>query len=472
VRIRLLQPSRPLSLCHLGLLGLCLLGAPLGAQEDSPASGAIQALRTGDCAGALRQDTGLQGALADAEDHYAWALCLQRQKRLGEALDSVDQALALRPGFEEAQRLQRALQAELQDGACRALCQSADLDRSLGRLDQAERGYRLALSLDPGCIAAQAGLAAMGWPRGALADVWQDTARANPGTSQAQGLRSLLATARGVDAGAAQYATVPDNPDLWSGFVRGGLQQSDRAAPAGDQDGVDALLFGRLERRATTWAAAYAYFLDFNRSSTGTARVDYHSLNLSWTPGAPAWSLQFEEAMEWSQGQPAYGHHLAEFRRDGAALGAWRTWTSLQALWENYAAIAELDAFAPSLAEGLEGPLVGGGHVGLEIRLRTDDTQTWADRDAGAGCHMILLWRAGKSLSPRLDLDFKVQEFPDWPGGPGRFDQSLDGRFELTLWQDRPCQVSASDEAWNHASSVGDYSEIGNSVFLAGTIYW
>ena len=233
-----------------------------------------------------------------------------------------------------------------------------------------------------------------------MADIWEDADRANPGSAQAQGLRSLLVAARGVDARALLASASPEAPAAWTGFLRSGLQQSIRTAPAGDQDGADALLFGRLERRAQDWDAAYSYFLDFNRSATGTARVDYHSLNLQWAPGASGWSLQVDEAMEWSLGQPVYWHQLAELRRSWAAAGLWRAGTGVQALWEKFPSAAELDAFGPSLAAGLGGPVAWGGHLGLELRLRGDDTQSWAERDGSLGCHASWSGAAGKISAP------------------------------------------------------------------------
>jgi tetratricopeptide (TPR) repeat protein len=449
------------------ITAFCLLApagaARAGAAMPAPAPGAA------DCAGAAGRD--LDRPADSAQACYAQALCLRRMGRLRDAAARVERALGLAPGLAPALRLRRELQAQLRDDGCKALCASADQDRALGRLEQAERGYQLALRLDPDCAAAWDGLAALGWQKGDLASVWQDADRAAPGSAQAQGLRSLLSTARGVGA-APPSGSGPGAAAVWEGFVRGSLQQSARTAPVGDQDGSDALLLGRLGRRAPDWSADYTYFVDISRSQTGTARVDYHGLALQWSPPGSDWNLRLDEAAEWSQGQLAYDHHLAELRRTWGAWGAWRGWTGLQALWENYPGIAELDAFGPSLAAGMAGPVAWGGVLALDLRLRGDDTQSWADRDAAWGFHGAVVWRSGLDFSPRLDLDAKTQAYPDWPGSPGRWDQSLDGRFELVLWQDLHGQVSLGDEAWNHASTVSDYRELGNSVFAAGTIFW
>jgi hypothetical protein len=446
-----------------------ILPALLGARLMAAQPPAVPPLPTEDCGAApAAAGQALPGAPTGAEAWYAQALCLRSRGRLREALAGAVQALRLSPGFGPAQRLRQELESQMQAGACSELCRAADQDRALGRLAQAQRGYRLALRLDPGCTAAQEGLAALGPPRPGPENVWPDADRANPGSAQAQGLRALLAASRGVDG----HAALGEAPALWSGFLRAGLQQSDRAAPPGDQDSAEAVLFGRVARQASSWAAAYAYFLDSSRSNTGTARVDYHALSLQWSPRASAWSLLWDEAMEWSQGQPAYWHHLAEIRKEGLDRGVWRGWIGLQVLWENYSSSPELDTFGPSMAAGMAGPLPGGGRLGLELRLRADDTQSWDDRDGVAGAHASLLWRAQKNFSPRLDLDAKAQDFPAWPGGPGRWDHSLDARLEWTLWQDGPCQFSVGDEAWDHASTSSDYSEIGNSVFTAGTILW
>jgi hypothetical protein len=453
-------PTPALSLRCLGLLALGLVAACLlkgGAADTAAPQGAAAAWTAGQ---------------NDPVAIYRQALRQQRQGRLREALASLDQALRLKPDLEEARRLKQALLALLQVQGCQALCLAADQDRALGRYEEAERGYRLALRLYPDCWPARAGLSALGWSKQDLENVWQDADRAYPGTAQAQGLRSLLAAARGLDVGGPRPGSLSEASALWSGFVRAGLQRADRAAPAGDQDGNEALFYGRLQLDARAWAASYSYFLDFNRSATGTARVDYHALALQWSPAAVAWTLQLDEAMEWSQGRPAYGHHLAELRRSWEAGGPWRGWTGLQALWENYADSPELNAFGPSAAAGLGGPAPWNGHLGMELRLRGDDTQIWANRDASLGFHAELAWRRGADLSPRLDLDAKSQMFPDWPGGPGRWDRSLDGRFELTLWQRHFFGLSAGDEAWNHASSLAAYSEIGNDIFVAGNFLW
>ena len=466
---RFLSPVWPLVLA-LGLAPACLhagAGAARAAADRAWARGDLESALTG-------YTQALEEGQADAAAYYGQALCLQRLGRLREAAASLREALRLDPDVDPEGRLGTALDSQLQVQAGLALCQAADQDRRLGRLDQAERGYFLALRLDPDCAEARRGLAALRWRRGDLSEAWQGAAqapRAAPDSAQAQGLQAVLAAARGVQAGGLTAGALKDDSAAWGAFLRAGLQQGARSGPGGDQALTDALLFGRLERRTSAWRAAYSYFLDAGRSSTGTARVDYHALALDWTPQGSVWNLQLDEALEWSQGQLAYGHHLAELRRSWRT-GRWRGWSGLQLLWENYPRAAEMDAFGPSLAEGLSHRLPWDGHLGLEIRLRADDTQGWAQRDAGMSCHAVLAWRSGKNFSPRVDLDAKALSFPDWPGTPGRWDRSVDLRAELALWQDGRCQISAGDEVWRHVSSVADYSEVGNSVFAAGTLFW
>jgi hypothetical protein len=180
----------------------------------------------------------------------------------------------------------------------------------------------------------------------------------------------------------------------------------------------------------------------------------------------------WDEALESSQGQLLYWHHLAALRWQGEPLGAWQPWADLQAQIERFAGFAEMNSASPSLGMGVDGPLPGNGRGQAEARWRWDATDDDAYRAQGSSMHMAAQWRMGLAFSPRVDLDAKAQAFPHWPGRPNRRDLLLDGRVELVLWQRGRLALSAALEAWKHASDEAAYAGQGTTGWFGGTGSW
>jgi tetratricopeptide (TPR) repeat protein len=407
---------------------------------------------------------------------YGQALCQLQLDRPAAALASLDEALRLEPGLVAAQRLRVEALARARRAVARPLVEAADLDRALGRLEAAERGYRLALQADPDCAEAYAGLARLRWQRGDAGNAWQDLSaalRLAPSSDAALGLRNLMSLGPGwTGLGRA------DEHGRWSGTLRSGLQLSRSSAGSTDRDSVDGVLFDQVGWEAASQPLDLGYnLMDVTSDVAGAvSSVIYQSVSGAyWTHGRgrPGLALLLDEALEHNQGALAYWHHLVDLRWQGHPVGDWQPWGGLQALWENYAAMAELDSFSPSAALGLSGPLPGSGQVQGEARWRLDDTQAWDEHDHGASLHLAAQWRAGRSLSPRLDLDAKVQAFPLWPGSAGgRLDRLFDARLELVAWRGRHASAGLVAEGWRRESSLADQAGLGSTEWVGASWAW
>jgi tetratricopeptide (TPR) repeat protein len=415
---------------------------------------------------------------------YGLALC---QLQLGQdqaALASLDRALGLAPGSDAIRRLRQEALARLRQAAALPVVGAADLDRRLGRWDAAERGYQLALQVDPDCSQAYAGLAALRAQRGDGATAWMDPGQAlrlDPASPEAVGLRSLTSVDRGnAGRGAEEAEPGMQAGGRWTGFVRVGGQVSHSQSGPTDRDSLDGVFFGHVGWEGAAWPLDLGYTLMDVSSDVGGAAssVEYQALSAAWWQrgrGRPGAVLMVDEAVESSQGQWVYWHHLLDLRWQGQAVGDWRPWAGAQVLWERYASTADLDSVAPSVGMGVNGPLPWAGQAQAEARWRFDATQAEDDQDQGASLHLAAQWRSGRNGSPRVDLDAKVQSFPRWPEGPGsprRQDRLLDSRWELVLWQGRQASASAVVEGWRDASTDGAYAGQGSTEWLGGTWAW
>jgi Tfp pilus assembly protein PilF len=463
------------------LLLLLALAAPAALRADASAdlAQANAAWSAGQPQAALPlYERAHEAAPAWAAPLYGAALCQTELGQDGPALASLDEALRLDPNLAPARRLRAVALARLRRALSQPLVEAADLDQALGRLEAAERGYRLALQADPDCAEAYAGLARLRWKRGDGGGGWDALGaalRLAPTSVEALGLHNGMGLSQDR---AGLVALSSDSRGRLEADLRAGPQISHAQTGSTDRDSLDGVFFAHLgwEDGAGPWGLGYN-LMDVTSDVAGAVgSLVYQSLSGSWWAsgrGRPGLALAVDEALETSQGPWIYRHDLVDLRWQGQPVGVWQPWAGLQALWEDYAAMAELNAFSPSAAMGVNGPLPWGGQGQGELRWRFDRTQDPGQQDHGASMHVAAQWRSGRNLSPRLDVDAKVQAYPQWPGSPGpRVDQVLDAHLEVQWWRYRRSTISTVVEAWRRASTAAGQAGQGSTAWVGGTLAW